>query len=75
VVEEEETDAARDARDWGAIDTTGIFRLSEVGSRAVFSVRKSSTWMWDCIVIKTDSAEVMHPLGTAGIRQRMQTHP
>ena len=45
MVEEEETDAAKDARDWGAIDTTGIFRFSEVGSWAVFSVRKSSTWM------------------------------
>ena len=44
MVEEEDTDAARDARDWGAIDTTGIFRFLEVGSWPAFSARKSSTW-------------------------------
>ena len=44
MVEEEDTDAARDARDWGEIDITGIFRFLEVGSWAAFSVRKSSTW-------------------------------
>ena len=62
MVGEEDTDAARDARDWGAIDTTGIFRSLDVGSWEAFSVRKSSTWICDCIVIRTDSADVMHPL-------------
>ena len=48
-------------RDWGLTDTTGIFWFQGIGSRGAFSVRNSSTGIWNYMVIGMDSAEVVHP--------------
>ena len=51
-------DAANEARDWGAIEMTPT--LGVVSARLVSRNLKTSSW--DCKVINTDSAEVIHPL-------------
>lgn len=56
----EETDAAREARLCGAMDMTGTFL--DATSAVALEERKLRTSLWDCRVIKTDSADVMQPL-------------
>lgn len=55
---EDERAAAREASDCGAIETTGICGFSDV----LLASRKFSTSVCDWSVMRTDSAEVMHPL-------------
>lgn len=55
-------DAASDATDWGEIDTTGS--LWEGLDGGAFDERKLRTSVWDWRVIRTDSADVIHPLNT-----------
>ena len=57
---DKDTDAASDARDCGAIDTTGTFLSSTASSE--FVCRKLRTSVCDCSVISTDSADVIQPL-------------
>lgn len=60
VLEEDDTDAARDASDWGAIESTAARWCGDgAGGFAARTLRTSSC---DWRVISTDSAEVMHPL-------------
>lgn len=56
----EEMEAAREARVCGAMEITGI--LWEGSVWGGFCERKLSTSVWDWSVMRTDSAEVMHPL-------------
>jgi len=51
---------ASDAKDWGETDSTGIRWEGDV--RGGFDARKLSTSTFDCIVMSTDSADVIHPL-------------
>lgn len=60
VLELDDRDAAMDAKLWGAIDITGVLWDGEDTSG--FDARKFSTSVCDWRVIRTDSAEVMHPL-------------
>lgn len=62
----EETDAARDARLCGAMDSTGVLCAGD-GGCGLFA-RKFRTSVWDCSVIRTDSADVMQPLGAHELR-------
>lgn len=55
-------DAASDATDWGEMDTTGS--LWEGLDGGAFDERKLRTSVWDWRVIRTDSADVIHPLNT-----------
>lgn len=55
-----ETEAAREAMDWGEMDMTGILWDAEDGG--AFEERKLRTSVWDWRVMSTDSADVMHPL-------------
>lgn len=57
---EAEMDAASDARDCGAMDKTGILYVDDEGFP--FAPRKFRTSAWDWSVMRTDSADVMHPL-------------
>jgi hypothetical protein len=52
-------EAARDARDCGEMDSTGTLCWDPEGG---FCERTSNTSWWDCMVMRTDSAEVMQPL-------------
>jgi hypothetical protein len=58
--EDEEREAANEARLCGAIDSTGILCDGEVTSG--FDSKKFRTSVWDWRVIKTDSADVIQPL-------------
>jgi hypothetical protein len=59
-LELEERDAAKDARHWGAIESTGT--LCDEEETSGFDSKKFNTSVCDCSVMSTDSAEVMHPL-------------
>jgi hypothetical protein len=61
VLELEERDAARDARLCGAIDKTGT--LCDGEDTSGFDARKFNTSVCDWRVMRTDSAEVIQPLG------------
>jgi len=58
--EVDEVDAARDARDCGEMERTGNRWSGEEDGG--LDDRKERTSSWDCIVIRTDSADVMQPL-------------
>jgi hypothetical protein len=60
VAEEEASAAAREARDCGAMDSTGMRCPGDPGLG--FAARTERTSVWDWRVIRTDSAEVMQPL-------------
>ena len=52
--------AAREARDCGAMESTGTRCPGKPGEG--FAARTERTSVWDWRVIRTDSAEVMQPL-------------
>lgn len=62
-----EMDAAKEARDCGAMDSTGI-RWSCEGLGG-FEERKLRTSRCDWAVMRTDSAEVMQPLAESQVRR------
>lgn len=55
-----EIEAAREARDWGEIERTGMAWSGDEGGG--FWERKERTSVWDCMEIRTASADVMQPL-------------
>ena len=59
-VDEGASAAAREARDCGAMDRTGMRCPGDLGLG--FAARTERTSVWDWRVIRTDSAEVMQPL-------------
>jgi hypothetical protein len=66
-----ESDAAREARLCGAMDSTGILCSGEGGSG--FDCRNCSTSACDWRVMSTDSADVMHPLPKASVQGQLES--
>lgn len=62
----DEIDAASAASDCGDMDSTGI--LCDAAEGGGFDSRKVRTSVWDWRVMRTDSADVIHPLHVS--RQR-----
>ena len=60
MLEEDETEAAREARDCGAIESTTVRCCGEETGGFDASTLRTSSCDWS--VMRTDSAEVMHPL-------------
>jgi hypothetical protein len=69
-----EREAAREARDCGDIEITGIlYGMEDELVILELDSRKSRTSLCDWRVMRTDSAEVMQPLTSIGRRLRTES--